>query len=375
MPNNPLLASAIFLFLLMVAGTSQALPLQTYNCPGSGASQNAPVTRDQHERLFEHAVLAELVYRDQNQVPLDLHAKCPTGIVQREEIATVTFYPVPRHIIDQAVSAIRRPEDQRRIEIYTDTNSGEDFIACTNAETFAQRIAVAFRYVRRNGRLSLFIKFLILGVTILTQKEELRILELQRDGRSSQNGDEIILGIQGTDFTSISQWNASIQNLINTSCVFDFAVEVATRFFGPTSVDQFGAYRHGIVGHSLGGAVAQHVAQHTDLHSVIAGYRNGATFQAYSFNSIGVKCSTPDVPHQSRIRSVRIAGEVLEQMEPQFRRRQIGHIYRYDVPSSQSSTNQHSLPERIRLHKIDAVQDAICRCLGNSRERFEYRFR
>ena len=372
MPDNPLLTSAIFLFLLIMTATAQAQSLQSYNCPGPGASQVEPGARDQHERLFEHAVLAELVYGDQNQARLNFHAECPTGIAQREEIATVTFKPVSRNIINKAVSAIRRLEDQRRIEIYTDIHSDEDFIACTNAQTLTQRIAVAFRYVRRTDGLSLFIKFAILGVATSTGNEELRILELRRDGPSSQNGGETILGVQGTDFTSMKQWNASIQNLIDTSCIFDFAVEVATHFFGPASVDRFGADRYAIVGHSLGGAVAQHVAQQTDLQSFIARYRAGATFRAYSFNSIGVKSLTPNAPSRSEIWSVRIAGEILEQL---FQRRQFGHIYRYGVPLRQTSVSQQSLPEGIRLHKIDAVQAAICGCLGNNQERFEYGFR
>lgn len=353
----------LFLTSSVISGTETAYPqtMRVYNCPGSNA---LPTQRSMHVEFFEQAVLAALAYEPLGKMKYNLRKSCPMGIPKQVTDTEVEMGPVPNNVLMDAISRNRDSNRSWIVDLFT-SDSEEKFVTCTTDRSVTERLAVAFRYAFNNDRLSLLMKFAILGVSALSPNEEIGIVELKNAK------DDKILGIQGTDMFKHKQWRTTINKLLDepsnkVSCLFPFAVDITTAFFGNSFVrDKFSKARYyGIVGHSLGGAVAQHVAQDSDLATVIHKLRSDATFRVYSFNSIGVEVKQGSVTRQGTINSVRVAGEILEQLRSQFKRRQIGHIIRY-------GTFSDGLREGIRRHSIESVKEEICWCLTDKKRKFE----
>ena len=110
--------------------------------------------------------------------------------------------------------------------------------------------------------------------------------------------------------------------------------------------------------------MAQHVAQELDGETMIYKQRNDAAFRAYSFNSIGVQAKLGSVKRQIAINSVRVAGEILEKLQSQFKLKQTGRIVRY-------GTSSDGWQDGIRRHLIESVKKEICRCLADKKRKFE----
>ena len=276
------------------------------------------------------------------------------GIPKQMADAEVEIRPISDDILMQAISSNRDSNKSWFVDLFT-SDSKEKFVTCTTDRSVTERLAVAFRYAFNNDRLSLLMKFVIVGVSALSPTEEIEIVKL----RNSKN--DKILGIQGTDVFRHGQWRTTINKLIEepsskVSCLFPLAVDIATEFFGGNFVkDKFSkTHYYGIVGHSLGGAVAQHIAQELD----------DATFRVYSFNSIGVATKRGTITRQGAMNSVRVAGEILEQLQSKFKKRQIGHIVRY-------GTSSDGWQDGIRRHSIESVKKEICWCLADKERKFE----
>ena len=221
------------------------------NCPGPGAARN---DHSRHVELLEHAVLASLAYKPPGRKKFSLYKSCPEGMPERAEDSAVAVKPVPGKVLEEAIRDSRESIKNGRVELFHDPENPENekFFTCTTTQTMRERLAVALRYVVSNDRLSLLVKFAIVGISV-ARAEKIGIVELKNAD------DDKILGIQGTDIFSLGQWKTSIGKLIENqnngvSCLFPFAVKVSTRFFGSgLAADRYrnkGYY--GIVGHSLG---------------------------------------------------------------------------------------------------------------------------
>ena len=352
MSMRALFVTAVIIFLCTMSSASTAQE-STSDCPGSH--------KHSHVNLLFYAALAEMAYESSldDQHDLDPYKYCPAG-THRPEPRPVNLMPVPGKLVFTGVDRLDRLSTCDLI-ILVDSSNNEEFITCRRRTTsLDRRLAVAFRYIRDDSdrRLSLLAKIAVI-VTSLTEGERLRLnlIRFRHSDETRADSDEIF-GVQGTDIFSLPQWKTSIQNLLGDSCLFDVAVSVATEFFG-SPPDNASEYSHAIVGHSLGGAVAQHAAidEHVNL---------GA---AYSFNSVGVAQNAVQNASTRRVKSVRLAGELLENEEPGFRTTQIGHQFRYEVPPPPGPLG---LMRRIQRHKIWKVQQGICRCLVGTGN-FEYR--
>ena len=362
----------VFLLLLtssMIAVTARAETMRSYYCPGSSATLEE---RSRHIDLLKYAVLANSAYKELGQTTFNLHRICPMGISAQIQDSVIAIKSIPDNIINTVVDRVRETNSNWIFDTYSD-NDGEKFFTCSTDQSVGERLLVAFRYVFDNEGLSFLMKAAIVGISGLTAEQKIGIVELE-----NATGEKII-AIQGTDLSSIDQWNSAIRSLIESqnqgsSCIFPFIVEVATHFFGKDVAGEIHEYRnkkhYNIVGHSLGGTVTQHVAQKRDLESIVRIHQKDATFRAYSFNSIGVDSKSEPVKHQNIITSVRVAGEILEQLQASVKRKQIGHIFRYGVLSDQSSK-----VSGIRLHMMKSVKKKICDCLADSRRMFEYGYR
>lgn len=353
----------VFFFYLAALLYTAGIPSVANAQPAGGMCRgpNAPASElKMHTELLTYAVLAEAAYAKKSPWTPALPDSCTTVDIPSDITEPVDTLPISDHIVADATSAIYSDADfageQLVLESYVPEDNSETFLACTHDTAISERIAMAVRYAWERNKLSLLIKVAIVGFAPLTSTEELEIMEL----RSTQN--ERILGVQGTDVTRIiPQLTTSIHELMGNSCLFDLAVEISNAFFVPSMVNEFHADHNAIVGHSLGGAVAQYVGRRLDLQESIRSFRNSAAFGAYSFNSVGLGDASGDAPHYANIHSVRVVGEILEGLEEEFETSQIGNEYRYE-PSERRYLL--AIREKINRHSIRRVQSEICRCLG-----------
>ena len=369
MYQKHLLAFALFCASLTIAAPAHPQTLMSYSCPGINADAKE---RRRHVDLLEYAALAEAAYKDLGETTVSLQSICPMGISEQVQDTLIHIHRIPENILNKVAGEFRENNSNWKLDDYSD-DTGEKFFTCTSTKTTAERLYVAFRYVLNNEGLSFFIKAAIVGIAGLTAKQEIGVVRLKN------SKGETTIGVQGTDISSIDQWNTSVQNLIESrdaerSCLFPFVEDVVTHFFGKEFAGEYlefrGKSKYSIVGHSLGGAVVQHVAKGNDLEGVVRGHHKDATFKAYSYNSIGVASGAELTGYQHNIVSVRVAGEILEQLERNVGRSQIGHIVRYGIPLGRTTEESG-----IRLHKIKSVKEKICNCLTHDRHMFEYGYR
>ena len=337
-----------------------------------------------HTKLLEYAALAERAYeiptgRDATEAPSGWTMYCDNDAPPQAE--NVHVYNLPRDYIDRAARTINL--EQTNFDVYTVAWTGETVIVCNDESDPLLSLAGTVRYAWENDKLSLLTKIILVSTERFTELEEIEVVELRPEDSQKPS----LFGIQGTDIIRLwglealeipnpQQMNTSVRQLMGGSCIFNLMPEVAVQFFHDTSCDwrwrkRLGLLRsgmldspvsrpkdHAIVGHSLGGAVAQHVANQKDLAGVVRECTRLGTFRAYSFNSIGLTDATPNY-RQENIVSVRIAGEVLEQKAEEFDTSQIGHIYRYGLPLPDQLDDL-----RMERHGIAEVQEQIrlCRC-------------
>ena len=331
-----------------------------------------------HATLLEYAVFAEVAYQGTGEYSVSLNKHCPRGTPTPARVAQINVRNVPIILVDSAIGRLHAQEPA--IEYFRDIVNGEEVIACNRERNLDPRLAIGFRYVWRNEKLSLLTKVILVSSSLtLEHEQQLRVMELQRTSDGGRH-----LGIQGTDIFSVPQINSVIQELVEKSCIFEFALEVAEAFFNScdTNIRSLlvhdslsaadGPLDNTIVGHSLGGAIAQYVANHRSLEGIARECGSGnERFRAYSFNSFGITPATAEAAYRERtnkIFSVRIAGEFLERIEMDLERAQIGHLYRYAV-----SSTVWNFVQRINRHRIRKVQREICRCRnGTGNTYFQY---
>lgn len=224
------------------------------------------------------------------------------------------------------------------ISFYTGT-SGK-YVSCTRRKQHSLfRLAMNIRLLVDNDTIAFAPKvMLIVADQLIPDKEMLGIVELQQ----------------------------AIAGLMENSCLFDFAYEVAERFFVQNTVGEYGDFNYfSVVGHSLGGAVAQYIGRRRDFQEAIrAKIRPDAIFGVYSFNSFGLSDTQDSHPHYRRIHSVQINGEILDYLNKKLGigMDQVGNVLRYgqDLPASAN------VGERLNRHGIERVQNEICRCAAGS---------
>lgn len=365
-----MLATVTALILLALIGTVEAKSFATRSCPGPSGD---PDKRMLHETILKNAILAELAYGGEGEANLNLQQACPMGTSSAEDGISIQIKRVPDFIVKQAMGIFGNDRD---LQIRMDE---EGRIRCGGQDR-EDRIAAAYEFAEINGRLSLLIRVAIVGVAEFSDMEELGVLLLTDDD------DNEIIGISGTDPGRFDQWSASVSELIGSSCAFDFSVEVAKGFFNYENLvegrhvqTELEYITFGVVGHSLGGAVVQNLMVKADFDQALTDLemaleRDGLDFRAYSFNSIGVKGESPPENRVGNLTSVRVAGDILERIEAdlegEYSRRQLGRIFRYST-DSQWWINL----EPIEFHRIESVQRAICDCLDGSSQTFQFEFR
>lgn len=144
--------------------------------------------------------------------------------------------------------------------------------------------------------------------------------------------------IENTD--SFGKFLTDLAEIVADSCAFDFMAS----FVGDLRNKNVETLT--VAGHSLGGAVTQHVAQH---------FLNDDSFKlaAYSFSSFGLD-SGVEISSQA-VFSYYISGDPFV---VGLRRKQIGTVLRYDPPLW-----YELYKGSLHRHYLDEVQSAICKCI------------
>ncbi len=143
----------------------------------------------------------------------------------------------------------------------------------------------------------------------------------------------------------LTQWRATLNRLRSSSCVFDLMVEVAGHFMEEEHS------RYAMTGHSLGGAVAQHVGQHYSQSRTSQGFR------AFAFNALGTDAQANPAILQSFV----IDGDPVPAIGARIGQVQAGRVVRFTPPDS----DDWRIPARFSLdrHRLSSVQRALCHCM------------
>ena len=196
-------------------------------------------------------------------------------------------------------------------------------------------------------------------------QEGLRTVTFQLDGDLSE-GEEghypgTVTAIPGTDFSKLRESKTSWNDLDGGSCIFEFMAAFADRAW--SGADELYVFS----GHSLGGSVAQYVAQQLAPEG---GQANGddtanmINFQAYAFNAIGLDESRGANPQT--LYSFYIEDDPVVDLGGDKGRIQGGHVLRYTPPPTTSNWSKlKNLWEEatFKWHRLSAVQEGLCDCM------------
>ena len=237
---------------------------------------------------------------------------------------------------------------------YYHDGGGRAYISCTLEPDRAPRVFMTWTQVFLNELASLVFDLFISAVNpIRSQDERLGYTRLLRFDPSGSP--EEIYAFKGTDITEIPEIMVTVNDLLRRSCAFDIAAIVVGHGFNSRELPI------AVVGHSLGGAAAQHVAKDQELRAGRS--LQSVDFSAYSFNSVGLDESEVGGLSLNRLSSYYVDGEVLSLYSDKWNRRQAGHVYRYVPLDGFTSV---LLPESIERHKIGTVMLGLCQCINGN---------
>lgn len=156
-----------------------------------------------------------------------------------------------------------------------------------------------------------------------------------------------ITAIPGTEFTNLSDLGTSFNDLIGNSCIFNFMAKLAEKAWSDSRD------RYALAGHSLGGSVAQYVAQKIS---------NGANFQAYAFNAIGLDRSY-DTPQN--LYSFYIKGDAVVYLGSVIGRTQGGQVVQYTPPKDFKWPKKLLDFLTFEWHRLSGVKTGLCDCIND----------
>ena len=268
--------------------------------------------------------------------------------------------------------AKRFRDNGRHIGAYESESGGSIQVVCDNNPSNI-KLFLTWSEIRPNIDDDRFLRPLIVPIvfavdisTNASTQEGLRTVTFKRESDLSKGEEdyypETVTAVPGTDFTKLQELQANWRGLRGDSCVFDFMVAVAGSVWAKTNE------QYVFAGHSLGGSVAQYVAQQLAPGGGQAngdGTVNRTNFQAYAFNAIGLDESRGANP--KTLHSFYIKGDPVVGLGADKGRIQGGHIVRYTPPSTTSNWSKiKNLWEEatFKWHRLSAVQEGLCECMN-----------
>lgn len=190
--------------------------------------------------------------------------------------------------------------------------------------------------------------------------EAVQTVTLQLNSELSADGEfpETVTAIRGTDPSLLSQWSGSSRDLspLTKSCVFDLMARVLGE------VVAIEAHKYAITGHSLGGAVAQYIAQYLSSGGVTPEIR------FFSFNAVGIDVEAAGSPSKKILHSFYIDGDPASAIGSLFGRSQGGRTIKYIPPESANDEEFWNSAGPLDRHALTTVQHAICECMNRRGE-------
>lgn len=154
-----------------------------------------------------------------------------------------------------------------------------------------------------------------------------------------------LMAIRGTNQQVLDQLLTSIQDIRSSSCAFGLIVEFVERL--STNID-YRADELIVVGHSLGGTAAQHIAQTASLTEM-------GTLKAYAYGALGRR--NDNVPSGRTVVSYHIdLDPIAHVLSDSLSFQQIGRTVKYNPDLGQL--------ELLGQHSLESIQEALCECLG-----------
>lgn len=339
---------------------------------------SAQMKRSQ-QTMYEYALIADAAYGGQPPA----NNCCVEATRQRITIPDVEQHPlIPQHIDTKWRSQflelwqahpLPRPDNMGRYI----GDDGVTYVTCTY-DAITPQFALTWTELRRtlqgdDALSEVGVHLQVRAVTpraILPADEELGLIRLTRDPRSSNEREELV-AIRGTDFTQIPSIMTTIHDLLDESCVYEMAA-IVVDVIG----DEHPTSHISVVGHSLGGSAVQHIVQDYTIHP----WRHpenrrasSSTYSAYSFNAVGLKPSSAVNADTSNLWSYVVDGEIVSWLGEHLGRTQAGTVIRFIPPETWPETGwlrivedvlQWDQPESVRRHRLSAVQQGLCECIN-----------
>ena len=336
---------------LMLAGSGSAVAQECRTL--------SPTMRDSQRSLYQHALIAEAAYGRQiaGGTASDPAAHCydsTTGIrTAYDGLGIGTSVVLLPPIVSTQWQGLVNELQLRR---YYNPQNGVTYLGCSEERDID--LAITWTDVLRflgddaTARVVVLEVVLVIADAILPDAEQLGMTRLVRLEPAPPTE---WFAIQGTDFTQHQQVESSVQDLLDGSCVFDVAAIVVGSLR-----EQAPSHLFSVVGHSLGGAATQYIANDRAVRLQQFGARRRDSVDAYySFNSVGLRTSEfVDLP---TLHSYYVDGEILSGYSTQLGRVQGGHVYRYIPDENSGPVWDANATER---HRLPAVQEGLCQCIN-----------
>ena len=162
---------------------------------------------------------------------------------------------------------------------------------------------------------------------------------------------QTVTAVPGTNFNRTQEVGTSVMDLHERSCLFELMLELAQRVLAQTQEP------YAFAGHSLGGSVAQYVAQQVGLWET--------EFKAYAFNGIGLNVHRGRSP--MNLDSFYISGDPVVALGASVGRTQGAAIVEYTPPNPTGFQGRLEHTWEVLTfwwHRRPGVQQALCDCMN-----------
>ena len=239
----------------------------------------------------------------------------------------------------------------RHVGVYESRNGGPAYVVCDN-RTLGVMLFMElseFRVPVDDGDLRPWIVRPIMWMVENTLIDEaIETVTLRKNNHLSDNAfPEQVTAIRGTRPDRLPQWRATVRQLLGDSCIFRLMARVSGHFA------QENTWKYTVTGHSLGGAVAQYIAQHN------AANNNDSRFRAFAFNAIGINVQVdPKI-----LQSFYVKGDPVPATGVLIGNVQAGRSVRYS-PQDTDEWRIRTPFDRLKRHMLSGVQKALCDCMN-----------
>ena len=363
-----------------MTGTAASVQ-QIHACSGI-----SPVEESLLQKLYYYSLFAEAAYSETPVTVLDWNCQMdadpkgpPTGWENAcSEERPCSQFVVPAMLEDDKwgwheIAADLRSETWR-VDVYEPEGGGPAHVVCDRQPPSEFHVFLAWADQTPNVDDEGFLTRILVPVIhiyqsladVVSRDEELEFRRFKKVKRLSDPhapyGDDEIIAIQGTtDWLELRQPRASVNDLrddpddpLDGSCVFEFMARVVEH------QGDLGDGRFAVTGHSLGGSVAQYVAQQN------SGTKGASRFESYAFSAIGLDEDRGADP--INLDSFYIDGDALAEFAKYIQRMPGGRAIKFTPPryNRAGPTDEQrwwSNAGPFTKHKLSTAQRGICNCM------------